>query len=134
MAKVHLQIVTPEKEFFNGQVDMVIAKGVEGDFAILRGRAPIATPLEIGKLRIKQDGVERIAAICGGYLTALDNEVTIVTDSAEWPEEIDVERAMEAKKRAEARLNGKDPNIDVARAEAALRRAMNRLEVSKDKK
>lgn len=134
MAKVHLEIVTPDKLFFNEEVDMVIAKGIEGDLAILKGRAPITTPLKIGKVRIFQEGKERMAAVVDGYLTALNDKVTIVTDAAEWPEEIDVDRAMEAKKRAEARLNSKDSDIDVLRAEAALRRAINRLEVSKDTK
>ncbi len=129
-----LDIVTPEKSFFSGRVDRIIVKGVEGDLAVLKNMAPIITPLAIGRVWIEKDGKERVAAVVEGYLTVKDNQATIVTDSAEWPEEIDVERAKLAKERAERRLKEKDESIDTARAEAALRRAINRLETSKLKK
>ena len=129
-----LDIVTPEKSFFSGRVDRIIVKGIEGDLAVLKNMAPIITPLAIGRVWIEKDGKERVAAVVEGYLTVKDNQATIVTDSAEWPDEIDVERAKLAKERAERRLKEKDESIDTARAEAALRRALNRLETSKLKK
>ena len=134
MSKFHLEIVTPDRKFFEDEVDMVIVRGMEGDLAILKGRSPIATPLKICKVRIFQDNVERVAAVVKGYVTVIDDNVTIVTEAAEWPDEIDVKRAEEAKKRAEAILQRKDTNIDTVRAEAALRRAINRLDVSSFKK
>lgn len=134
MATLHLQIVTPNKSFFNEEVDMVIVRGMEGDLAILKDRAPIATPLKIGKVRIFQKDSEKVAAVVDGYITVLDNKATIVTDAAEWPEEIDIERARSAKERAESRLEKRQDNIDILRAEAALKRALNRLEVSNFKK
>lgn len=134
MAAFYLEIVTPNKSFFNEEVDMVVVRGIEGDLAILKGRAPIATPLKIGKVRIFQDESERTAAVVDGYITVLDNKATIVTDAAEWPDEIDVERARKAKERAENRLKKKQSSIDDARATAALKRALNRLEVSDFKK
>ncbi|HLS52463.1 MAG TPA: F0F1 ATP synthase subunit epsilon [Tissierellaceae bacterium] len=134
MAKFQLEIVTPDRLFFKDEVDMVIVRGCEGDLAVLKGRAPIATPLKIGKVRIFQDDTERVAAVVDGYITVLDNKTTIVTDAAEWPEEIDVERAEAAKRRAEEKLKNRKDAIDVARAEAALKRAINRLEVVNLKK
>lgn len=134
MSKLKLEIVTPERAFYKDEIDSVIVRGLEGDLAILKDRSPIATPLKIGKVRIIKDGKERVAAVVEGYITAIDNEVTIVTDSAEWPEEIDEKRAEEAVRKAKERLEKKTPELDVLRAEAALRRAINRLDVCKNHK
>lgn len=131
---LQLEIVTPERLFFSEEVKMVIVRGIEGDLAILKNRSPITTPLKIGKVRIDQGGEERIAAVVDGYISVSDNKATIVTESAEWPDEIDVERAQAAKVRAEGLLKDKPSNMDVARAELALKRAINRIEVSKHKK
>ena len=127
-----LEIVTPDRKFFEEEVDMVIVRGVEGDLGILKGRAPLVTPLDIGKIKIKQGGKTRIAAIAGGYVEVGKDKTTIISDAAEWPEEIDIERAKEAKERAEERLKRRD-NIDVARAEIALRKAVNRIRVAEEK-
>jgi len=132
MAGFMLEIVTPDRKFFEEEVDMVIVRGIEGDLGILRGHAPLVTPLDIGKIRIKKDGKTRIAAIAGGYIEVGREKTTIIADAAEWPEEIDVERAKEAKQRAEERLKRRD-NIDVARAEIALRKAINRLKVAEER-
>lgn len=133
MAGIHLDIVTPEKSFFNEDIDSVIVRGIDGDLAILKGRTPIVTPLRIGKVRIFQNGSERVAAVCSGYITAVNDTVTIVTDAAEWPEEIDEKRAEDAKKRAEQMLSKAD-DVDFARAEAALKRSINRLDLLNYKK
>lgn len=129
-----LDIVTPDRLFFSGEVEMVIARGIDGDLAILQGRAPITTPLKICKIRVFQNGEERVAAAVDGYISVLDGKTTIVTESAEWPDEIDVERARAAKERAEALIKERRDSVDVARAEMALKRAINRLEVSGLKK
>ncbi|WP_313757447.1 F0F1 ATP synthase subunit epsilon [Tissierella sp.] len=131
---LYLDIVTPDKPFFSDEVEMVIVRGIEGDMAILEGRAPITTPLKIGKVRIFQNGEEKVAAVVDGYISVVDNKTTIVTEAAEWPHEIDVERAEAAKERAENLLKSEKDNIDIERAELALRRAINRLEVSSLKK
>lgn len=131
MANFLLEIVTPDRMFFSGEVEMVITRGVEGDLAVLKGRAPLVTPLTIGKIKIKtEDGKERIAAVSNGYIEVSSEKTTIIADSAEWPEEIDIERAKKAKERAEKRLKDRHDGIDVARAEMALKRAINRLEVA----
>lgn len=127
----HLRIVTPDRMFFSEEVKRVIVRGSEGDLAVLKGRAPIITPLEIGKVRILQNGEERIAAVVDGYISVIDDQTTIVTEAAEWPDEINVERAREAKARAEKRLkdNKNKDIIDLDRAELALKRALNRLDL-----
>ena len=127
----HLQIVTPDRLFFSEDVEMVIVRGTEGDLAVLKGRAPITTALKIGKIRIFQDGKERVAAVVDGYISVLENETTIVTEAAEWPDEINVERARAAKERAERIIREGKKQSDIARAELALKRAINRLDVSK---
>lgn len=127
----HLRIVTPDRLFFSEDVERVIVRGSEGDLAVLKGRAPIITPLRIGKVRILQDGEERIAAVVDGYISVIEDQTTIVTEAAEWPDEINVERAREAKIRAERRLKERKEHIDVDRAELALKRAINRLDLKK---
>lgn len=130
MSSFHLEIVTPDRLFFSEDVDSVIVKGIEGDLAILKGRAPVTTPLGIGKVRIFKGNEEKVAAIVDGYISVVNEKTTIVTEAAEWPDEIDVDRATAAKERAENRLKDKSDNLDIARAELALKKAINRLEVS----
>jgi len=134
MSTFHLEIVTPDRLFFSEEVDMVIVRGIEGDLAILKGRAPVTTPLKIGMVRIFQGQEEKIAAVVDGYISVLGEKTTIVTESAEWPGEIDIDRAQAAKNRAENLLKDRKDNTDVARAELALQRALNRLSVSNLKK
>ena len=125
-----LEIVTPDRLFFSEKVEMVIVRGLEGDLAVLKGRTPITTPLKIGQVRITQNGNERIAAVVNGYISVLNDKTTIVTEAAEWPEEIDVKRAEEAKRRAEELIQKANDDIDIMRAELALKRALNRLNTS----
>lgn len=132
MAGFMLEIVTPDRKFFEEEVDMVIVRGVEGDIGILRGHTPLVTPLGIGRIKIKQEGKTRIAAIAGGYIEVGKEKTTIISDAAEWPDEIDVTRAEEAKRRAEERLKRRD-NIDIGRAEVALKKAINRIRISKER-
>lgn len=129
MGQFNLTIVTPERSFFSDDVDMVIVNALEGDMAVLKNRAPIITPLKTGKIRIFNDNQERVAAVVDGYINVGKYSTIIVTSAAEWPEEIDVERALEAKRRAEEHL--RDKGKDVIQAQLALRRALNRIEVAK---
>ena len=130
MSHFNLTIVTPERCFFTDEVDMVIVNAAEGEMAVLKNRAPIITPLKTGKIRIFNDGGERVAAVVDGYINVGVHSTIVVTNAAEWPEEIDVERALEAKKRAEETLK-RDKGKDIVQAQLALRRALNRLEVAK---
>ncbi|QIB27650.1 F0F1 ATP synthase subunit epsilon [Caloranaerobacter azorensis] len=133
MPKFTLEIVTPDRKFFEDEVEMVIVRGIEGDIGILKNHTPMVTPLSIGKIRIKKDGEIKEAAIAGGYIEITKDKTTVITDAAEWPEEIDVRRAEEAKKRAEQRLKSGKGEIDVVRAQIALKKALNRLELAKKK-
>ena len=129
----HLNIVTPDREFFSEDISKLIVRTRQGDLAILKNRAPIISPLAIGRIKIVKDGVERIAAVVDGYISVDGNYTTLVTRSAEWADEIDVEKAIEAKKRAEEALE-RDEGIDVVQAEMELKRALNLIEVSKHHK
>lgn len=132
-SKFHLEIVTPDRVFYDNDVEMIIARTTEGDMGILAGHIPIVAPLEISNLRIKEDGVEKKAAISGGFIKVAESGTTIIVDAAEWPDEIDIQRAEEAKKRAEERLASRSADVDTLRAEVALKKAINRIRVANGK-
>jgi F-type H+-transporting ATPase subunit epsilon len=116
---------------YDDNVDMVVLRGTEGDMGVMPGHESRAAILGYGPLRIINGGSEggRIA-IMGGFAEISSSEVTVVSDVAEWPEEIDRLRAEAAKLRAEQRLQQKDNDVDLQRAELSLRRALVRMEVS----
>ena len=122
MPSIKLDIVTAERVVYSEDVDVVIAPGVEGELGILPHHTPLMTTLQSGELRVRQGGEEFSMAVSGGFLEVRPDRVIVLADSAERVEEIDIERAEEAKKRAEKRLEEKyTPETDSARAEAALR-------------
>lgn len=129
-----LQIVTPSRMFYDDEVEMTIVRTIEGDLGIMKNHMLMVAPLKIGKVRIKKDGQFKEAAISEGFVQIESDYTRIITDSAEWPEEIDVKRAEEAKERAERRLAAGKSDIDRLRAEIALKKAINRLDVSDEKK
>lgn len=125
-----LQIVTPERTFFEDVVDLAVFKASEGELGIEYDHIPLTTLVDIGMIRIRQGKDEKLAAVHGGFAEIQPEMVTIITDSAEWPEEIDVERAKAAKERAESRLKEKDPSeVNLVRAKASIRRALTRIEL-----
>jgi len=130
---IHLKVVTPDKSFYSGDVKMFVIETTEGEIGILNDHEPLVTPVSIGHLWIDIDGADDVknAACNKGFLTINDNVATIVVDSAEWKETIDIQRAKEAKERAEKRLGKKDDNIDTLRAQTALKRSINRTRISK---
>lgn len=131
---MQLEIVTPERKVFSENVTMVSARGTGGELGILPGHIPLVTPLNVGTIRIKQDNSEKIVAVSGGFMEVRPDKVTILAETAELPSQIDVNRALAAKERAERRLaEAKTDNVDFKRAELALRRATNRLEVAQKK-
>jgi F-type H+-transporting ATPase subunit epsilon len=128
MADMSLTIITPERTVLrDAPADAVVVPVVDGSMGILKNHAPMVANLRIGVLRYKQDGVYKRAAVTGGFVEVSENRITVLADAAELAESIDVMRAMEAKRRAEARLRDRKAKIDRTRAEAALRRAMVRL-------
>jgi F-type H+-transporting ATPase subunit epsilon len=128
--KLFLEVVTPQKSVVSEEVEIVVAPGSEGEFGALKGHTTFLTSLKLGTLRYKgADGKEKFVFINGGFAEVLPQKVTILAESAERRKDIDVERAMKAKERAEKRLAAKTPDTDLIRAEAALRRALHRLKM-----
>ncbi|GGD92688.1 F0F1 ATP synthase subunit epsilon [Paenibacillus nasutitermitis] len=129
MSTFLLEIVTPERKVYAEDVNMVIVKGQEGELGILPNHIPLVTPLRIAPIIIKKNKSEEVIAVNGGFLEVRKDKVVILAESAELPVDIDESRAAEAKRRAEERLGSKRDEYDHRRAELALQRAMNRLEV-----
>ncbi len=124
--KFKLTIVTPDREFFNEDVDMVEFNTTEGEIGIYKGHIPLTVIVKPGILTITQGDSVRNAALHAGFVQILPEEVTILAEIIEWPGEIDEERARAARERAQGRLSG-GGDIDVVRAEAALMRAIARI-------
>ncbi len=126
-----LEVVTPERVAYSGQVASLQAPGSEGSFGVLAGHIPLLTSLQIGQLRfVEEDGNEVQMAISGGFVEVGREQVAVLAETAERVEEIDVERAESARQRAEERLaRAQEEQIDVARAQAALARAINRIRI-----
>lgn len=129
--KFKLTIVTPDREFFNEDVDMVEFNTTEGEIGIYKGHIPLTVIVKPGILTITQGDSVRNAALHAGFVQILPEEVTILAEIIEWPGEIDEGRAEAAKERAESRLSGDKSSIDVARAEAALMRSIARINAVK---
>lgn len=129
--KLHLKITTHERVVFDEDVDEIYSRGVEGEFGILPGHIPFMTALDIGVTKVVIDGKPQYFTTMGGVFQLTGNEALILTQSAERGSDIDVERAEEAKRRAEARLENEPDTSDIQRAEVALARALARLKASK---
>jgi len=126
-----LHIISPERTVLKDvPTDAVVVPVVDGSMGILYNHAPMVTALRIGVLRYKQGSEYKKVAISGGFMELSNNRITVLADTAETAESIDVLRAREAKRRAEERLRSKAENIDRARAQAALQRALARLKAA----
>jgi F-type H+-transporting ATPase subunit epsilon len=130
MSSLKLDIVTAERVVYTADVDMIIAPGIEGQLGILPHHAPLMTILQAGELVVRKGGQDDSLAISGGFLEVRPDHVIVLADQAERAEEIDAARAEEARKRAEQRIKEKASSTDEQRAEAALRRALIRLQVA----
>lgn len=129
---IRCDVVSVERVVFSDDVDMVIAPGVEGVLGILPHHAPLMTALVPGEVIIRKAGQEDVyMAVGGGFMEVRPDRVTILADSAEKAEEIDVERAEAARRRAEQLLKERPPGFDLVRAEDALRRSRVRLKVAR---
>jgi F-type H+-transporting ATPase subunit epsilon len=129
MKTLKVSIVTPDGPVYSSNVEMVSTKAKSGEMGILPGHIPTVAPLEIGAVRLKDGGNTELVAVSGGFLEVRPEEVTILAQTAETAVGIDIDRAREAKVRAEHRLESKIDDIDQKRAELALRRAINRINV-----
>ena len=125
--KFKLTIVTPDRQFFDDEVDMVELNTTEGEIGIYKGHVPLTVIVKPGVLTITQGELKKNAALHAGFVQILAEEVTSLAEIIEWPGEINEERANAAKERAENRLRSGAGEIDVARAEAALMRSIARI-------
>ncbi len=130
---IRVEIVSQDRSVFEGDVDIVVAPGEDGEMGILPHHAPLLTTLKPGVLRVRYQGHEEVFAISGGVMEVQPAIVTVLADAAERAEEIDVSRAEEARRRAEASLASNVPRSSEAylAAEAALRRSNLRLQVAR---
>jgi F-type H+-transporting ATPase subunit epsilon len=127
-SKMKFSIVTPEKKFYAGEVTEINTQTQNGGIGILSDHIPFVGMLKPSETRFKlEDGTEKVAFTSTGLMKVTKTEVEMLVDASEWPEEIDVRRAEEAKKRAEERLNKETGKTDTARAEIALQRAVARI-------
>ena len=126
-----LRIITPDRHFYEGEVEMVEFNTTEGQIGVLPGHIPMTVILKPGILKIYEPENEKEAALHSGFAEILPTGITILAEIVEWPEEIDMQRAESARERAEERLRTHAPGIDVMRAEIALQKAMTRISVLK---
>ncbi len=125
-----LKVISPDRIFFEGEADFVELRTSEGEIGVYKAHIPLTAILVPGLLKIHLDGNVKVAALHNGFVEVMPDSITMLAESAEWPEEIDVKRAESAKQRAEDRLRSGDENVNVARAELALRKALIRIEAS----
>jgi len=126
----NLQIISPTRIFFDGDVDMVEMKTTEGEIGVLAGHIPLTAILEPGVLRIRQQDGTKEAALHDGFVEIQKDKVTVLAESCEWPDEIDMERANEARERAENRIRSGRTDVDMVRAELALKKALTRINLA----
>jgi F-type H+-transporting ATPase subunit epsilon len=128
-----LEIVTPEKMVVKDVAEEMQIPGKNGYLGILPGHAPLITELAVGEISYRNDGYTRHLAVAWGFAEVLPDRVTILAETAERPEEIDMKRALEAKQRAEERLKSGKTEVDYTRAQDSLDRAETRLQVAEKK-
>ena len=126
-----LKIIEPDGMFYEGQASFLEFTSVAGEMGVYANHIPLTTILAPGVVRIHNSGQVKKAAVMGGFIEIQKDKITVMAEDAEWPEDIDVERAKAAKERAEKRLHDRTADIDIARAEAALKRAMARIRAAR---
>ena len=127
-----VEIITPDRIFHKGEATMIEFNTAAGEIGVYKNHIPLTTVLAPGVVTIHKDGEDNvIAAVHSGFAEILPDKVTLLAETAEWPDEIDVERAQAAKARAEERLAQKTETTDIKRAEFALRKALVRIDITK---
>jgi len=134
MAPIRLEVVTPERLVLEEDVDIVVARGADGDIGVLHGHEPLITPLVTGELMFRTGGQEQHLAISGGFLEVRPDKVVVLADVAERSEEIDRDRAEQARQRAEAALAENRGTQLEAEAAASLQKALLRLRVAQQRR
>ena len=124
-----VKIITPDRIFYTGEAEMIEFTTTSGQLGVYKKHIPLTTVLAPGAVIIHEAEGEKVAAVHAGFAEILPDQVTLLAEIAEWPEEIDVSRAEAAKARAEERLQAKTENIDIVRAELSLKKALTRINV-----
>lgn len=131
MEQFKVRIITPDRVFYEGNAKMVEFNTTEGEIGVMPGHIPMTVILKPGILTVKEADEVKEAALHAGFVEILPETVTILAEIVEWPSEIDEERALAAKERAEARIHERSPQTDMLRAQTALQRAIARISVLK---
>ncbi|MBQ4473548.1 MAG: ATP synthase F1 subunit epsilon [Lachnospiraceae bacterium] len=126
---IRLKVYSPTRIFFEGDADLVEFTTTEGEIGVYRNHVPLTVVVAPGVLRITKDGETKEATLLEGFATILQDEIVVLSEACEWPEEIDVRRAEEARIRAERRMKS-ETETNYSRAELALRRALIRLKLA----
>ena len=125
-----LEIITPDRVFWSGKASMLEMNTTEGQVGIYKKHIPMTMILQPGIVKIHLENEIKDAAIHAGFVEILPDKISMMAEVAEWPDEIDLNRAKEAELRAKRRLQAHDPNINMSRAELALKRALVRQELA----
>ena len=134
MATLRLEIITAERQVFSDDVNTVVVPGVDGELGVLPHHAPLITMIKPGEVLVRKDSEETYLFVSGGFLEVRPDKIIILADACERYDEIDIERAEAAKRRAEEGLKTHPPELDVSQAQAALLRAIVRLKVAERKR
>ena len=125
-----VEIITPDRTFYTGEVGFLEFATVAGEIGVYKKHVPTTTVLAPGVVTLHEEGETKKAAVHGGFAEILPDKVTLLAEAAEWPEEIDANRAKSAMDRATERLDRKETGTDIMRAELALKRAMARMKLT----
>jgi F-type H+-transporting ATPase subunit epsilon len=128
--KLNLEVITPEKLALRETVDEVIVPGLEGELGILPEHTPVISQLKTGILTYRQGSESKRMHVSGGFVEVLPDRVSVLSDVAERPEEIDLERAQKARERAEKQLSSWSEGVDFRQAELKLERALTRIQLA----
>lgn len=127
-----LRIICPDRVFYEGEAHMLELNTMEGEVGIYKNHVPMTMIIAPGPMTITPgEGEKKVAALHAGFIEVLPDRITVMAEVAEWPDEIDVKRAEDAKDRAQRRIQEHKADVDIARAEAALSRALTRIYVAK---
>lgn len=125
-----VEIITPDRIFYTGEADMIEFNTEAGEIGVYKNHIPMTTVLKPGIVMIHNGEEQKVAAVHAGFAEILGEKVTLLAELAEWPDEIDVNRAEAAKERAEERIKTRADNLDLKRAEYALHKALIRIDVA----
>ncbi|WP_124065844.1 ATP synthase F1 subunit epsilon [Clostridium sp. E02] len=126
-----LQIINPERKFYEGNASMVEMTTTEGEIGVYGGHIPMTAIVAPGILKIHEENEIKEAALISGFVEILPDKIVVMAEVVEWPDEIDKNRAEEARIRAERRIKDQNGEIDIMRAETALKKALVRLSLTK---